>query len=142
MLEQDLERDLAGYTSIYVEGGNTFFLMQEAGKNNFGSYLKKRLTTGMLYISESAGSVCAGADIAANSRPGKSLIEYPLSTTAGFGLVNFCIIPHWGQADKKSDHLTYKIPQSYHEDYPYLLLNNYQYVVVVDDWFKIVSVNI
>ncbi len=97
----DIERDLAKYQTMYVEGGNPFFFMQEAHKNNFGDYLKRRLEQGMVYISESAGSVCAGIDIAANSRPGKSLENYDLPNSSGFGLVNFVILPHWGQKEKK-----------------------------------------
>ncbi len=137
----DFERDLAKYETIYVEGGSPFFFMQEALKNNFGDYVKKRLQLGMIYISESAGSVCAGADIAANSRPGKSLQNYDLHSSAGFSLVNFAILPHWGQEDKKPDHLTYKVPQSYKEDFPYILLSNNQYAEVDGDWYKIIDVS-
>lgn len=135
----DLAHDLGQYATIYVEGGNTGFLMQEAEKCSFGGYLHKRVAEGMVYISESAGSVCAGADIAANSRPGKSHLDYDLDSTAGFGLVNYCIVPHWGQPSKKADHLTYKIPQSYKADYPYILLTNYQYLAVTDNGWQIIS---
>jgi peptidase E len=126
---------------MYIEGGSPFFFMQEAIKNNFGSYIHKRLDSSIVYISESAGSVCAGVDIAANSRPGKSLEDYDLQGSAGFKFVNFAIIPHWGQLDKKPDHLTYKIPRAYREDYPYILLTNNQYVEVTDDGYKIIDVS-
>ena len=136
----ELETDLAKYKTMYVEGGSPFFFMQEALKNDFGGYVKKRLDAGMIYLSESAGSVCAGIDIAANSRPGKSLKDYNLPGSAGFGLVNFVILPHWGQQEKRADYSAYKIPQSYKEDFPYILLANNQYVEVEDDWYKIVDV--
>lgn len=136
----DIEHDLAEYQTMYVEGGNPFFFMQEAYKNDFSTYIKKRLAAGMIYIGESAGSVCAGIDIAANSRPGKSLVDYDVPNSSGFGLVNFVILPHWGQESKKDDYFAYKIPQSYHVDYPYILLNNNQYVDVQDDWINIVDV--
>ncbi len=137
----DIERDLARYQTMYVEGGSPFFFMQEAHKNNFGDYIKKRLESGMVYISESAGSVCAGIDIAANSRPGKSLADYDLPNSKGFGLVNFSVLPHWGQKEKREDYFTYKIPQAYKEDFPYILLSNNQYVEVTDDWYKIIDVS-
>jgi dipeptidase E len=126
---------------MYVEGGNPFFFMQESHKNNFGDYLKRRLEQSMIYISESAGSVCAGVDIAANSRPGKSLENYDLPNSAGFNLVNFAILPHWGQKEKREDYYAHKIPQSYKEDFPYILLANNQYVEVTDDWYKIIDVS-
>lgn len=136
----DFEHDLSQYQMMYVEGGNPFFFMQEAYKNNFGTYLKKRLKEGMIYISESAGSVVMGPDIAANSRPGKSLENYDLPNSSGFGLVNFAILPHWGQENKKEDYFAHKIPQAYKEDFPYILLANTQYVEVTDDWYKIIDV--
>lgn len=136
----DIEQDLSKYETMYVEGGSAFFLMQEAYKNNFGDYVKKRLKSGMIYISESAGSVVAGPDISANSRPGKSLKDYDLPNAAGFGLVNFNILPHWGQKEKREDYIAYKVPQSYKEDFPYILLSNNQYVEVTDDWYKIIDV--
>ncbi len=137
--QSDIEHDLSSYQTIYVEGGNPFFFMQEAHKNNFGDYLKKRLDSGMIYISESAGSIVAGVDIAANSRPGKSVVDYDLPNSTGFNFVNFAILPHWGQKEKFEDHTKYKIPQAYKEDFPVILLSNSQYVEVEDNSYKIVD---
>lgn len=137
----EIERDLAKYQTMYVEGGSAFFFMQEANINNFGDYVKKRLDSGMIYISESAGSVCVGPDISAQSRPGKSLQDYDLKSSTGFNIVNFAILPHWGQKEKTEDYFNYKIPQSYKEDFPYILLSNNQYVEVTDDWHKIIDVS-
>ncbi len=137
---QDIENDLANYSTVYVEGGSAFYFMQEALKNNFGDYVKNRLESGMIYISESAGSVCAGIDIAANSRPGKSLEDYDLPNSNGFNIINFAILPHWGQEDKKPDYFDYKIPRAYNENFPYILLANNQYIEVNDDCYKIIDV--
>ncbi len=139
--ESDLQKDLSKYQVVYVEGGNTAYLLKQAQSNGFGNYIRNRVNTGLIYISESAGSVIAGPDIFANSRPGKSPADYGLSDTAGFNLVNFEIMPHWGMENKKSDYLAYKIPQSYNENFPYILLSNTQYVEVTDDWCKIVDIS-
>jgi dipeptidase E len=140
--EADIKNDLAMYQVIYMEGGNAAFVLQQAQKNNFGKYINERVNDGMIYISESAGSVIAGPDIYANSRPGKAPGDYGLTDTKGFGLVNFEIMPHWGMENKKPDYMKYKIPQSYNEDFPYILLLNNQYVEVTDDWYKIVEVSV
>lgn len=140
--QSEIERDLSSYQTIYVEGGNPFFFMQEAHKNRFGDYLKKRLDSGMIYISESAGSIVAGADIAANSRPDKSISNYDLPNSSGFNFVNFNILPHWGQKEKFEDYTQYKIPQSYNEDFPYILLSNYQYIEIDGAINKIVDLKI
>lgn len=137
----DIERDLAKYQTIYVEGGNPFFFMQEATKNNFGEYISKRINSGMIYISESAGSVCAGVDIAANSRPGKSAKDYQLKDTKGFGFVNAVFMPHWGQEQKRQDYIGSKYPQTYNEHYPYIFLANRQYIEVIDNSFQIINTN-
>jgi dipeptidase E len=136
----DLVRDLAKYNVIYVEGGNTTYLLQQAQKNEFPKYILDRVNNGMIYVSESAGSVIAGPDIYANSRPGKAPIDYGLTDTKGFGLVNFAILPHWGMEDKKPDYSSHKIPQSYNEQFPYILLTNNQYIEVTNDWYKIIDV--
>ncbi len=140
--EAEIKNDLAKYDVVYVEGGNVAYLLQQAQKNNFGKYIKQRVNDGMIYISESAGSIIAGPDIFANSRPGKAPSDYGLTDTKGFGLVNFEIMPHWGMENKKPDYMKYKIPQSYNENFPYILLLNNQYVEVTDDWYKIVEVSV
>ncbi|KKU46757.1 MAG: Peptidase E [Microgenomates group bacterium GW2011_GWC2_46_7] len=139
--EQDLIRDLAHYEIIYIEGGNVFYLLQQARLNNFGSYLKQRVGEGVIYIASSAGSVIVGPDISSASRPGKEPKEYGLTSTTGFGLVNFVVMPHWGAPEKKEAYLNYKIPNSYHEDHPHILLSNHQYIEVVGDSFHIITVN-
>ncbi len=128
--EEGLIRDLAKYRVMYVEGGNPFSTLKIAQTNNFAKYVRGRVESGMIYVSESAGSVLAGADIAANSRPGKSAKEYGLIDTAGMGLVDAVIIPHWGQTPKREDHLTYKIPQAFSDNFPCILLTDYSFLEI------------
>lgn len=138
--EIDLKKDLDHYEVMYMEGGNPFYLLQASQKNNFTQYVTDRVRNGLTYVSESAGSVAAGIDISANSRPGKSLQNYDLPNSSGFGFVNFAILPHWGQESKKPDYFAHKISQSYDEHFPYVFLTNNQYIEVTDNWYKIVDV--
>ncbi|GAB4027801.1 MAG: Type 1 glutamine amidotransferase-like domain-containing protein [Candidatus Microgenomates bacterium] len=138
---QDLVNDLSKYDVMYVEGGNPFSTLKIAQTNNFAEYVRTRIKEGMIYVSESAGSVLAGADIAANSRPGKSAKEYGLTDTKGIGLINAVFMPHWGQGSKRIDYIESKYPQTYLEDYSYIFIPNNQYVEVVDDSWRIVSVS-
>lgn len=137
---EQLVHDLSKYEIMYVEGGNTPFLLQQSRMNGFGEYVRERVNGGLIYISTSAGSVIAGPGISANGRPGKTHKDFGVDDPSGFNLVNFVIFPHWGDDDKKSDYQKHKIPQSYQEDYPYILLTNNQYVEVVDDKYRIVDV--
>ena len=128
--EADLIRDLAKYRVMYVEGGNPFSTLKIAQTNNFAKYVRGRVEDGMIYVSESAGSVLAGIDVTANSRPGKGVKEYGLTDSSGIGLINAVIIPHWGQGPKKEDHLTYKVPQAFSEIFPCILLTDYSYLEI------------
>ena len=124
--EQDIASDLAHYQIMFVEGGNVAYLLQHSQRNNFGAFVRQRVGERMIYIGSSAGSVIAGPDITANGRPGKMPSDYGITDPSGFNLVNFVILPHWGAEDKKEAYLNYKIPNSYREDYPYILLANNQ----------------
>lgn len=136
--EAEITADLAAYQVMYVEGGNPFSTLKAAQHNNFIKYVRSRIAQGMIYLSESAGSVLAGIDINANSRPGKSSADSGLTDTAGIGLINAVFMPHWGQASKRSDYLEFKYPQTYHEDYPYFFLPNNHYLLINDQGFKII----
>lgn len=134
--EQQIAIDLAKYPTMYIEGGNVAYLLQQSQCNNFGAYVKQRVEKGMVYIASSAGSVIMGPDIAANGRPGKTPVDYGLTETTGFSIVNFVIMPHWGAKEKKEAYFKHKIPQTYQEDNPYVLLANNQYVEVKGDTFQ------
>lgn len=138
--EQDLVNDLSKYEVMYVEGGNPFSTLKIAQTNNFAAYVHSRIKEGMIYVSESAGSVLAGADIAANSRPGKSAKEYGLTDTKGISLINAVFMPHWGQGIKRKDYVESKYPQTYLEDYPYIFLPNNQYLELEDAKFRVITV--
>lgn len=135
-----IKKDLSNYEIMYVEGGNSYYLLQESQKNNFGEYVKQRVETGMIYIGCSAGSVIMGPDIEPVRRDETTPLAPDLKGTKAFGLVNFVIMPHWGGEEYRHLYNDYRIKHIYHEDYPYILINDHQYVEVVDDKFHIVDV--
>lgn len=138
--ESEIINDLDKYELMYVEGGNPFFLLQESRKNNFAQYLQERVNNGLIYISTSAGSLIMGRDIESVSRPGKTAKDYGVTDTTAFNTVNFNIHPHWGKPSKHDLYMDYKIPQSYQDDYPYILISNDQYIEVDGDWHYLVDV--
>lgn len=135
----DLNRDLDKYECMYVEGGNSYYLLQESQKNNFGSYVKKRVEDGMIYIGTSAGSVIMGPDIEPVRRAETTPLAPNLRGTKAFNIVNFIIMPHWGSEDRRSLYNDYRIQHIYNEDYPYILINDHQYIEVIDDKYHIVD---
>ena len=58
---------------------------------------------------------------------------------AGYNLVNFCVLPHWGSEHFKESYLTNNLDSMYKSKYPQIALNDDQYVEVVDDHFRIID---
>ncbi|MCE7898337.1 MAG: hypothetical protein DPW11_00410 [bacterium] len=139
--EADLVKDLASFQVMYVEGGDPFYFLKQTESNNFISYVIKRVEEGMIYVSESAGSVVAGIDIRANGRPGKNAAKYGLTNTSGIHFINAVFMPHWGLNNKRKDYQEHKFPQTYHEDYPYMFIPNNCYIEITGNSFKITSVS-
>ncbi len=137
--EEDLVRDLANYSAMYVEGGDPFYFLKQAQTNNFINYITKRVEDGMVYISESAGSVVAGIDIRANGRPGKNAEKYELTSTGGINFINAVFMPHWGLENKRTDYSEHKFPQTYNEDHAHVFLPNNCYIEIVGDSWKIIN---
>lgn len=136
-----IKRDLDKYGIIYIEGGNSYYLLQESQKNGFGAYLKARIDSGLIYLSTSAGSVIVGPDIEPVRREETTALAPSLKGTKGFGIVNFVIMPHWGDEKRRDLYNNYRLEHIYQEDYPYILISNNQYVEVKNDWINIVDVS-
>lgn len=135
----DLENDLRDFEVIFVSGGNTFYLLQQARKSGFVEVVKDLVNQGKIYIGSSAGSCIAGPNIYPTrslDNPSKApeLHEY-----TGFNLVNFLVLPHWGSLIFK-DEYTQSTELIYAEDQiPMVILTDQQYVWVKDGKFEIVE---
>lgn len=133
--------DLTKYQVMYVEGGNSYYLLQEAQKNGFGEFVSRRVKEGLVYIGTSAGSVIVGPDIEPVRRDETTPLAPDLKGTRAFNLVPFVIMPHWGSPERRNLYSGYRMKHIYHEDYPYIFISDNQYVEVVDGSWRIVSVS-
>jgi dipeptidase E len=96
--EVDLEHEtkdtlapkLANADVIYVEGGNTYYLMKYVRASGFAVLVKDFLERGGVYVGSSAGSIIAGPTIE-TSRDQNTVA---LDGSSGLGLVPFAIKPH------------------------------------------------
>lgn len=139
-IETQLRKDLEQYDFIYVEGGNQFYLLKMAQENGFIHVIKELiLSKNKVYIGTSAGSIIASSNIYPTYRPEKAdkvnLINYN-----GFNFVDFIVFPHWGSEHFKDVYLKQRMSHAYNTDSQIILLNDYQYVEVKDDWHKIIDV--
>ncbi len=137
---RDIERDLGGCDLIHVNGGNTFYLLLQAKKSGFDKFIKKQVNKGVIYTGSSAGSMIAGPDIAITWRPENQPYAQSLPDTRGFNLVDFTIFPHWGNSKFKKIFFSYRLKNAYKKGNKIILLNDDQYVEVVNNNYKIVDV--
>lgn len=122
----DLQAALTDVSAIWVTGGNTFYLNYWMRESGFDTLLPDLLAKGVVYGGESAGAVVAGKTL-----HGIEVLDDPSETPEvvwpGLSLVDYGIIPHWGE-QKYAD----RLEQSYEEMRlfsPVRTLTNQQFII-------------
>jgi dipeptidase E len=139
--ENELREALDAVDVVFVSGGNTFYLLQESQKTGFIKIIQEKVAGGMVYIGSSAGSVIAGPDIEPILGIDDVKLAPEIKGYAGYNLVNFCVLPHWGSENFKKSYLANNLEHMYKEGTPLVALTNDQYVEVKDDMHKIVDLS-
>lgn len=94
--ERSLNEKLKYFDVIFVEGGNTFYLLKYIMESGFDKALKPFLDRGGIYLGVSAGSYVTGPDISlANWKHAEDQNTVRLKDLQGLGLVDFYISPHY-----------------------------------------------
>lgn len=127
--EIELQKKLSQFDIIFVAGGNTFYLLEKMQKCGFDKILPGLLTKGIIYIGSSAGSVVVGPSIdyvQTVDDPKKA----DLSNFEGLGIVNFRILPHYG--NEKYLEKFNEIIQKYKE-YSIITLTDDELIIVEDN---------
>jgi len=97
--ESSLCKKLMSFDVIFIEGGNTFYLMKYIRESGFDKALKPFLDKGGIYLGVSAGSYAAGSDISLvqwKHAEDRNIVD--LKDLRGLGLVDFYISPHYEPA--------------------------------------------
>lgn len=134
-----IKNDLEKYEVISIEGGNTFYLLEQIQKSNCAGIVRQMVENGTPYLGSSAGSIIAGPDI----YPVRHLDTdhfSELKDFAGLNLVDFIIFPHWGSDYFKELYLDRRMDYNYNDNHKYMLLTDNQYIEVQDDWQRIIDV--
>ena len=90
----EIELRLNNSDCIFVNGGNTFYLLQELKRTGADKMIKAQIEKGKLYIGESAGAVIASPDIEYiqfMDDKGKAPL---LKDYSSLGITDFYILPH------------------------------------------------
>lgn len=105
--------DLSGYDVVYVQGGNTFYLMKMMRKYYFDQSVKDALNGGVIYIGSSAGSMVLGDTIETEFTYDDRANTYGVTDFTGIGLVEGAIFPHVNQMEKKVERDKKKFDKCY-----------------------------
>ena len=134
--QDDLKELMKNIDIIFVSGGNTFYLLDKCIASGFDQLVKDFVSEGIIYIGSSAGSVIAGPDI----EPIRFLEDQDyipdLKFTQGFGLVNFVVLPHYGNPKYEAKYQD--IIEKYKDKYELITVTDYQAVLVEDSNYKII----
>ncbi|MDR2480767.1 MAG: Type 1 glutamine amidotransferase-like domain-containing protein [Spirochaetaceae bacterium] len=80
---------------IFVEGGNTFFLLQELKRTGTDKLIIEHINKGKLYIGASAGSMILSKDIEYVKYMDSSETAPELKNKfTALSVVDFCVVPH------------------------------------------------
>lgn len=94
--EQSLRSKLENFDVIFVEGGNTFYLLKYAKESGFDKALKPFLERGGIYLGVSAGSYITAPDISpAQWKHADDQNIVGLKDLNGLGLIDFYLSPHY-----------------------------------------------
>lgn len=124
-----LKQDLANVDLIFVAGGNTFYLLDQAYRSGFFQLLQSEKWQDKVYVGSSAGSLLVCPDINVTKYIDDPTVAPNLKSTQGAGLVPFVVLPHWGATEFQKEYQQlfnagYDIP------FPLVMLRDNQYLLV------------
>lgn len=123
---------------IYVGGGNTFYLLEQAIESGALDLIRKLVNNETLYAGSSAGAVFAGPSIAPVAFIDDPYDAPNLKTTNSLGLVDFVVLPHYGK--EKYIHKYKKVMKEFEgKGFKLITLNDEQAIVVEGDDYKIIE---
>ncbi len=135
-----IKTDLKDIDVLYISGGNEFYFREKCNESHFEVFVKEFVESGKPYIGTSCGSIMAVTDTTSTQKLNDlSCLKHPVDTK-GFGLVNFSILPHWGLKDFQKEYVDESFENLYKEGRSLIALNNYEYIEVQDDKFRIIDV--
>lgn len=94
----EIEQTITQADALFIDGGNTFYLLQELKRTGAYDLVKNHIRAGKLYMGNSAGSIITAPDIgycAAMEHMGSDKLNGSVDTR-GLGAVDFYPVPHVG----------------------------------------------
>ena len=132
---KELREALRGAGIIFVEGGNTFYLLKSVRESGFDKVLPDLLDAGVIYMGSSAGSyiACPTIEMATWKHQDK-YDRYGLTDFHALALVPFLVSVHY--SDEYRELLTEKIRNC---KLPVKVLNDKQAILVQGDHTQLIG---
>lgn len=132
--DDSLRKILEGKDIIYVQGGNTFYLLKCVRESSFDKVVKELIDKGVIYIGVSAGSyiACPTIETAHWKRQDKNIVG--LKDLTALNLVPFLLFVHY-----KPEHLEILKEEIPKTKYPVRVLLDGQAILVQDDKIELVG---
>ncbi|MGW6979076.1 Type 1 glutamine amidotransferase-like domain-containing protein [Streptomyces sp. NPDC054932] len=133
---EDLRRTLKQADVIFVGGGNTFYLLQEARRSGFDTMLREFIEDGTPYIGSSAGSVLLGPTIEPIKMMDDPKEAPELDSYEGLGLVDFVPLVHYGNEEFAEEYKT-ALTDLYAAGPRFVLVRDHEFLTVRGDQWRI-----
>jgi len=100
--EDDVRKTLSKFDVIFVAGGNTFYLLNEARQSGFLKVAKELVKKGTVYIGSSAGSylACPTIEAADWKHADRNIVN--ITDWTALGIVDFLVIAHYSDKYKEA----------------------------------------
>lgn len=132
--ESELRELLKDKNAVYVEGGNTFYLLKAVRESGFERVIKELIEKGVPYIGSSAGSYIACPTIEMAAWKPKQKDRFGVKNFTALNLVPFLVTAHY--TSDMENVLKEKILNS---QYPTRILQDGQGILVEDDKYGFVG---
>lgn len=133
-IQVELEQILFDKDIIFVNGGNTFYLLYWARKSGFDKLIPGYLKRGGLYVGVSAGSylLCPSIEMAGWKNLDRN--RFGVTDLTGLNIVPFLIYVHFEEKYRRAVQQGAKTT-----NYPLVALTNHQAILVQNDKIKLIG---
>ncbi|MDD3487424.1 MAG: Type 1 glutamine amidotransferase-like domain-containing protein [Candidatus Moranbacteria bacterium] len=132
--EDQLRDTLKNKNVVYVEGGNTFYLLKAVRESGFGEIIKELINSDVTYIGSSAGAYIVCPTIEMATWKPKQKDRFGVTDFTALNLVPFLVTAHY--IPELESVLKEKIAKA---KYPTRILQDGQGILVEDGEYKFVG---
>ena len=133
MSESETRKLLEDKDIIYVQGGNTYWLLKWVRESGFDKVVRELVEKSVIYIGVSAGSYIAGPSIEQSNWKHEHE-TYGLTDLSGMNLVPFMLFVHY--IPEHNNLLQGRIPET---EYDFKILTDDQAILVQGNDYKLVG---